>query len=200
MSINVDFDWYRAFSEDGSAGYEHSRDKIREVGRKTEPYRLVDDSSTKLFLTFAGLDERSPDACVNFANRWGFLKVQQFDRNRTESLSDWVDGIKSMKRSVAQLRDKERPRGSSLSGIGTSAALFLRFGDPNPSLVLRPETLLDAMRIQMAQFFTAGNELADCAECGKAFAIGIGVRKRADSRFCSDACRFRYHNKRRAGK
>jgi len=198
MSINVDFDWYRAFSKDGSAGYEYSHGKIREIGREIEPIKPVADSWAALFLIFGGLDG-SPKACVEFANDWGLIKVQQFERDHAEPLSLWRSEINSVKHWVAILRNKTARRGRSMTAIGTSTDVFLRFGSsPTPLVVLRPKSLIDFMRLQMAQFFSGGNELADCVECGNAFAVG--VTKRVDSKFCTDACRFRYHNKRRAGK
>jgi hypothetical protein len=196
MSINVDFDWYRVFSKDGSAGYEYKGGKIHEVGRGIEPIKPLDIRG-ELFLDFARLDG-SPSACVVFASRWGFLKLQRFDPERAEPLALWRSEINSMKRWIFLIGDKTAPRGRSLSSIGTSTNVFLQFGSPHPSLVLQPAGLIDAMRLQMAKFFSGGNELATCTECTELFAIGSA--KRADAKFCSDSCRFRYHNKRRAGK
>jgi hypothetical protein len=195
--IAVDFEWYRAFSTDGSPGYDYKAGKIREVGREIEPIKPL-DFHKELFLDFAALDD-SPSACVGFASRWGLLKVLQIsERPRAEPLADWREGIGSMRRWIAQLKDKTAPRGRSMSAIGTQTDVFLQFGAHTPSLVLRPATLIDALRLQMADFFSDGNAVAACIECGKTFATGEA--RRADAKFCSDSCRFRYHNKRRAGK
>jgi hypothetical protein len=198
MSINVDFDWYRAFSKDGSPGYEHKGGKIHEIGRAHEPIKPLEIRDV-LFRDFAQLDGSSR-ACVGFAHRWGFLKVQQFDRERAESLAEWRREIESMKWWIAMIeRDTGMPFGRAASSIGATAGVFLQVGGaPSPSVVLRPTTLIDAMRLQMALFFAGGNQFSTCVQCGRSFAIGEA--RRSDAKFCSDTCRFRYHNKRRAGK
>jgi hypothetical protein len=67
-----------------------------------------------------------------------------------------------------------------------------------PSLSIRPETTHDALVYHAAQMIAAGTKFHTCKHCRAPF-LGGGAghgrnKKRADAHFCSDACRWGYHN------
>ena len=69
------------------------------------------------------------------------------------------------------------------------------------SMHVRPENTLDALLYIAAGMIAQGTTSQTCDKCGKPFLEG-GERdprnkKRAGSRFCSDKCRYEYHNEAR---
>ena len=64
-----------------------------------------------------------------------------------------------------------------------------------PVLVLQPRTLLDAMKLQLAQSQAGGATLHTCEQCGRLFETGAGAKRRV-AKFCCDACRQRFHYER----
>jgi hypothetical protein len=69
-----------------------------------------------------------------------------------------------------------------------------------PVLKLRPHTFGDALILYAARMIAAGTTLNHCKNCNGPFLSG-GSRerrkKRADATFCSDECRWKYHNEAR---
>jgi hypothetical protein len=56
-------------------------------------------------------------------------------------------------------------------------------------LVLRPDTLLDFMRFEIAAAHEAGAVTTECAHCGKVYLTGPLTGRRSHSKFCADRCR-----------
>jgi hypothetical protein len=59
-------------------------------------------------------------------------------------------------------------------------------------LVLRPPSLIDAIKLQLAQSVASGNAISTCQQCSKWFEVG-GKGKRNIAKFCSDRCRSRFN-------
>ena len=79
--------------------------------------------------------------------------------------------------------------------------IFLVPGKDNkPTLALRPTDLHDALILYAARMIATGTAFNICENCKTPFLSG-GARgrnkKRGDARFCSDECRWRYHNESR---
>jgi hypothetical protein len=76
----------------------------------------------------------------------------------------------------------------------------ISYHSDHPSIRLRPDSTLSALFYCAAEMIARGITAHACDKCGTRF-LGGGERsrnkKRADSRFCSDACRYDYHNERR---
>jgi hypothetical protein len=72
--------------------------------------------------------------------------------------------------------------------------------DNRPVFKLRPHSLGDALILYAARMIAAGTTLNSCKNCEGPFLSG-GSRerrkKRADATFCSDECRWKYHNEAR---
>jgi hypothetical protein len=193
--MNLDFESLRAFSKTGSPPYCHEGGKLREIGTSMERVRPLDNP--KLFEDFVGLD--SPDAYVKFATVWGLLTVEPHETMRAEPIKEWQTKIRSMRKWIGLLRSSSVPFGRAWSRLPAEVMPGIRLeGGDGPVLVFRPKRLVDALWLQLARFVAQGGAVLTCEECGKDF--GVGAKKRADARFCGDTCRFRFHNKRRAGK
>jgi hypothetical protein len=192
--IDVDFVWFRArdyelvSSSRGAA--------IRQKGR-IAPYSPL--RTEKAHLIFAGLDG-SPEQCVGFAKRFGFLEMLP-GQGDEETVTDWRHSIKRVQGWISVLGDD--PSGGLLATPGiksnssiTSVDVLISTDPPGPRhLVFRPQTLLNAMLLQLAQ----SSAIATCQQCGQWFEVG-GEGKRTIAKFCSDRCRNRFNYERRIGK
>ena len=72
--------------------------------------------------------------------------------------------------------------------------------DSKPVLTLRPDSLSNALKLYAAHMVVAGTTSNICQNCKAQFLSG-GSRdrrkKRADATFCSDECRWKFHNEAR---
>ena len=68
-----------------------------------------------------------------------------------------------------------------------------------PVLALRPDSLHSALEFTAARMKATGTTFNVCEHCKSPFLSGgVGFRaKRGDAKFCSDACRWRWHNESR---
>jgi hypothetical protein len=72
--------------------------------------------------------------------------------------------------------------------------------DKRPVLALRPDNLKAALIFYAARMIATGTTFNVCKNCQSPFLSGGGRgrnKKRGDARFCSDECRYRYHNESR---
>jgi hypothetical protein len=88
------------------------------------------------------------------------------------------------------------PEGQLVGSLG----LFLVSGrDKRPMLALRPLSLDAALTLYAARMIATGTTFNICENCKTPFLVG-GTRfrnKRGDARFCSDECRWKWHNESR---
>ena len=63
---------------------------------------------------------------------------------------------------------------------------------------LRPNSLLDALWLQLGQKLTAGAQIRQCKHCGDWFEAGQGTGRRLDAKFCSDEHRVLYNSLKRS--
>ncbi len=73
--------------------------------------------------------------------------------------------------------------------------------DNKPVLALRPKDLNEALVLYAARMHATGTNFGVCKNCKTPFLSGGAGRgkdkKRSDSRFCSDECRWKFHNESR---
>lgn len=158
--------------------------RICQNGRGQTTTRPLEIHNT-LYTDFANLDG-SPESCVVFANAWGLLTTPA-RAGAEEGLNVWQDKIRRMKMWIDM---------GARYGTARMAYLEVALQPPGPNgkptLLLNPRTLFDAMLVQFAQSAATGNSVRTCAQCGRWFEVG-GKTKRSISKFCTDACRNRYH-------
>jgi hypothetical protein len=76
--------------------------------------------------------------------------------------------------------------------------MYLLFGPRGVSMHLRPWNTEAALYYRAAQMLAVGTKLLNCEHCHTPFLSGGeargGGKRRRDARFCSDKCRWSYHN------
>jgi hypothetical protein len=173
-----------------------------------------------LFRRFALLPDTAA-ACIEFANEYGLLfgvdyrEIEPVDRARLEdpsrpaffefdrdSIDEWSRQIRRLQRLVERW-DRARAAGEStapywedLRRPQLTVDLVLRSG--RPGICLQPDCLLSGIDLQFYQAVAGMTELRACEQCGDWFECGPGGGRRTVSRFCSDRCRFNFHNERRS--
>jgi hypothetical protein len=198
-TIDIDFDWTRSFE------YELAPSKkgpvIRQKGARTErTWPLKTHAS--LYLDFSRLD-RTPEACLDFCRRWGFLRNKLAGKGAEEEVDEWIHSISHVRNWIAVLnagldQGGRKPKGVWLRQQVASVDVLLETHPLGRQLLqLRPKTLMDAMLLQMAQAFASGAAIAACQQCGQWFEVG-GEGKRSVAKFCSDKCRNRFNYEQRA--
>jgi hypothetical protein len=210
-NLAIDFQWSkgRAYevvvsrgsrSKDDPLSASHVREAmIRQKGKACDRVRPL-EVHNNLYLEFVHLDG-SAAACAAFAAKWGLLKTRYGDA--PEPLSMWRAEIKRMKDTLEGLRrafEEKHPiamRGAHI--VPVDVKLIPGQPDGRPSLALEPQTLIHAMRLQLAQNIAGGNTLHTCEQCGQPFESGA-TAKRIMAKFCSDECRKRFHYEHRRSK
>jgi hypothetical protein len=209
--VDIDFEWPVAVG-----GYE-----VHDYGpRSDEPTLLTADLSglhldpksselerrrpladePYLFLLFADTAQHA-DGAREFASRFGLLLGTLRNPAGGEAVWLWLRHIQRFRLLVdiwqsgnpAELLwqvDPDDLRPASIAG-------GLSWREGRPRLALRPNSLLSAMRLQFFQAVAELKEIKACDGCGKWFERGPGKARRAKSRFCSDQCRFDFHNARK---
>lgn len=156
-----------------------------------------------LYLQFARLDD-DPKAFADFATSWGYLFGWSYKQKEGESVFTWREEHRLLRQALewAELDPRhllhfdaiEPESGGSRVAPGLNATptwtgkLSLRF---------RPASLVGALWLQFMQAVTQGGEIRSCDQCGTWFERGPGTARGRKARFCSDVCRFGFHNQRR---
>src|SRR5262249_49752989 len=80
--------------------------------------------------------------------------------------------------------------------VGQVGIYLVRDSDGKRKLALRPDGLAEALYLYAARMATTGTTFNACEHCKTPFLSGGSSesKKRGDSRFCSDTCRWRHHN------
>jgi hypothetical protein len=202
--VQVNFEWSRAYSSrPGAAAYAVKEGKIQQVGDRKQSYSPLKLGA--LYLEFARLDEKSPEACLRFAEKYGLLcKAAKIGNPPSEDLSFWRAEIKRMRGTVQMLPDVVRITNSrgTFAKVVTVDVLLVPGSGANtaPVMTIEPGDLLQAMNLEMAHFFSGGGRLIPCRNCGVLFQAGRAGAKRAIAQFHSDECRNAFHNARRRPK
>jgi hypothetical protein len=111
-----------------------------------------------------------------------------------ESLLEWIK-LADWIQSIFQIDEKVSAK------LGPQHVGTLHILVSPGSLQIRPLSTYDALVYRAAQMVAHGTTARTCDKCGKPFLEGgeraNGNRKRSGSRFCSDKCRYEYHNEAR---
>jgi hypothetical protein len=197
--IKIDFEWTKAFAKaPGEPAYEIRDGKIRQIGRGTQRYSPL-AAHQSLYLHFSQLGGASADS-VAFAERWGLLTTPANSSNPpAEDLSFWRSEIRKMRGLIQMLPTVVRVANSrgTYARVGSLDVLLVPGTGPDarPVMVMEPHNLLQAMNLQMAQFVAGGGSHVPCQECSRLFEAGGPSGKRTVAKFCSDACRNKFHYK-----
>jgi hypothetical protein len=199
--VQINFEWSRAYSaRPGAAAYAIKDGKIQQIGDRKQSYSPLKLGA--LYLEFAQIDEKSPEACVRFAAKYGLLcEPAKLANPPSENLSFWRAEIKRMRAKARMLPDVVRVANSrgTFAKVGTVDVLLVpgSGADASPVMVMEPGNLLQAMNLEMAHFFSGGGQLIPCRNCGVPFQAGRAGAKRGIAQFHSEECRKAFHNAKR---
>ena len=135
------------------------------------------------------------------AKHIGLLSAQR-DNENSYSSEDNRDSLVSWLK-LAQLIQLmfDGPAGATELGVGRLAIYLAYKPDKSRSMAVRPETTRGVLIYHAAQMIAKGTESRTCEHCGTTFLSGGTGRgkdkKRGDARFCSDECRWKFHNESR---
>jgi hypothetical protein len=111
-----------------------------------------------------------------------------------------ADQLRLISRGKDFVRGKEYSWPQSEAQYAGALGAYLVPGEDNkPQLALRPANLRDALILHAARMRATGTTFNICDYCRAPFLSGgsRGRNKRGDSRFCSDECRWKFHNESR---
>jgi hypothetical protein len=133
----------------------------------------------------------------------GLLPANNF---KQEPMENWDELAKFLRLifSGGQAIDDEaflRHRPEKVQRVGELGIYLIPEGGGKPKLALRPDNLYSALVLHAARMISSGTIYLACEHCKTPFLGGGSSRghnkKRADARFCSDECRYGYHNEMR---
>jgi hypothetical protein len=143
-----------------------------------------------LFAKFAKWDA-SPDGMVRFCNAYGPL--QAAPGGVTLTPVDWMlDQQKILQRALRLFDSDETAELSKLLEWGRHGrcAFVLRpTATGSLSLALVPDSLEQAMWVQLAFHAASEAKLWSCDQCGNPFYVGTGTKRRSTAKYCSNACK-----------
>jgi hypothetical protein len=95
----------------------------------------------------------------------------------------------------------EGRRPGTIYPVGTMVINLACKSDGSCFMTVRPQKTEDALVYHAAQMIAKGTISQTCEQCGTAFLSGGTAsgkdKKRGDARFCSDECRWKFHNESR---
>jgi hypothetical protein len=151
--------------------------------------------TNSLYLVFAN-SVKDASTVLRFVSEHGPLTQRGLDRECGEFVSEIVEEATIM-RQLIRHHGYSTPRRDSLSPpewgdpipyivLGKVDAFLVRDRRTKaPRIELQPATLLDALRLQLAESLSEGRTIRDCRHCGTRFEAGPGTRRRGDAEFCS---------------
>jgi hypothetical protein len=169
--------------------------------RDLPPYRPL-ASTDQLFKIFANLATK-PEGVLDFVQRYGPLTYGGWDSKMGDQVGLAMSNASHM-RQVLRYWSGERnlPNWPFVPQTGSSSSLnAMVVWDPAAKALkweFRPNTLLDALWLQLGQALTAGAQIRQCELCGDWFEAGRGTGRRLDAKFCSDQHRIAFNSLKRS--
>lgn len=143
------------------------------------PFRVRADLSQE-FLRLIESNRKLDEAVLQFARKYGML-TDNSEPGSSEPLTLWQDLAKSLR--------KARLGSMVTARLGLQELRLTRSG----AIALVPNTLKSAIECE-AFLLGRGAELKQCPGCGGVFEVGGKSGKHAHAEYCSDDCRYKFHN------
>jgi hypothetical protein len=119
----------------------------------------------------------------------------KYRENESEPLQFWL----YLAQTIRLMFEGRRP--GTIYPVGKMRINLACKSDGSCFMTVRPDTTLDALVYHAAQMIAKGTISQTCEHCGTTFLSGGTGRgkdkKRGDARFCSDECRWKFHNESR---
>jgi hypothetical protein len=210
--LQIDLECPRADYEFVPPSAEDRKDPIWQDGYliRNDKLKLVRPTAKQLenavnLLIRCGPDQL-PRVAVEIANRMGGL----YPGDRSEPLG-WWGVMQTLLRQIfagkvtgkvewrATKSSPMRPSDlDSAQHVGNVSIYLIPDKETGMRLVIRPNSLFQALPLVAARTAATGTtKLSTCKHCNTPFLsgrAGRGKGRRSDSRFCSDKCRYSYHN------
>lgn len=210
----IDFEWERHLS-----GYEIERGewiKPIDAWAGVTRYRPLDENPA-LFAIFASLED-TPESYVRFATTYGPIEqIPQISRNdwRYDEGFMWGTPLEAYRQArqemwlVFECAQEGMETGDfrkflhamhQAEWVEPELKLAIEFlpGKKRPELVLVPDGLVSAMKLQLMQAVCEDTFLRRCVNCGTWFAYGQGgARRRKSAHYCSNACKQAMYRRRK---
>jgi hypothetical protein len=178
------------------------------VAGKLKQYRIKSEKLEKAVeLLVAGLDKGRKTPFYTIALKVSQAIGAQF-WNKGDSVEEWHSIAKRLRFLLEGRRWRGWPNPETqqvrwpapeTQTVGELAILLVPDKQNKPVLALRPDSLHSALVFTAARMKATGTTFNICEHCKSPFLSG-GVRfrtKRGDAKFCSDECRWRWHNESR---
>jgi hypothetical protein len=124
----------------------------------------------------------------------------KYRENESEPLESWLYLAQTIQLMFESSRHRI-PVSTVGTPVGTMQIHLARRSDGSCFMTLRPRATRDALIYHAAQMIAKGTISQTCEQCGTTFLSGGAGRrkekKRGDARFCSDECRWKFHNESR---
>jgi hypothetical protein len=134
---------------------------------------------------------------IGMLRRGGPEAVTDLGEIRCESLDEWAFAARWIQMAFAVRGQKMDDHPEAIGEL----KVFLVNSGRGVSMQIRPSNTHDALMYVAAMEIARGTTVQACDNCGKPFLEGgerdLRNKKRAGSRFCSDKCRYEYHNEER---
>ena len=218
--ISIELDWTR--DPKGYRLVEKAQPpKLRIVRNGTEhpsklpPFQPL-ASTDLLFKVFANT-ATTPEGALDFVQRFGPLTKGGWG-SEGEDVNSVMYQAEKMWGVLTAWFGRQKPPVNPIvvrSPIASRLPLVVNRYDTGPSIALdakvvcdpltkalkwelHPNSLLDALWLQLGQKLTAGAEIRQCEHCGDWFEAGQGTGRRLDAKFCSDEHRVLYNSLKRS--
>jgi hypothetical protein len=116
---------------------------------------------------------------------------------RAEPLTNWIDLAVDIQLMFFGREAQKRLQQDVERAFGRFR-LHLSYTSSGPAVSIRPDDMRSALVYHASQMIAKGTALQTCRNCKEPFLGGghshNGNKKRADARFCSERCRWTYHN------
>jgi hypothetical protein len=208
--IPIEFEWSR--DPKGYRFVETKLPKMLCVVRNGTGHGLKDLQSywplaktDTLFGIFANM-ATSPEGVLEFVRRFGPLTWDGFDAKKGDPVNlvmfnaDHMRQVLRIWNGGQKQTQTQLPVGPYQAAPSVSLNAMVVWDPAAKALRWKvcPNTLLDALWLQLGQALTAGVQIRECEHCGEWFYTGRGTDRRLDAKFCSDEHRIAFNSLKRS--
>ncbi len=191
--VSREFTWSR---DPEGYGLSDTGKKVVRSGKKLETYKPL-ELHENLFGELAST-RQTPDGVLNFVKKFGPLTLEGIQSAEGEEVAVVIEAAQTISQLLLANKRKQIP--STLPSRPRTVHLNVRILDPashQHPFTLVPETLLDAIWLQLADALSANAEIRQCSQCWLWFPAGRGFGRRQDAKFCSAEHRILFNNRKR---
>ena len=172
-------------------------ERVVRLGNRLETYKPL-ELHENLFGQLASI-RQTADGVLSFVKKFGPLTREGTDSAEGEEVAAVIEAAQTIRRLLLANERKQIPS-NLLPSRPRAVHLNVHILDPashkHPSTLV-PETLLDAIWLQLADALSVNAEIPRCMQCGMWFPAGRGFGRRQDAKFCSAEHQILFNNQKR---